>query len=52
LEQCDLYCDHCGAVLIDDAWETVDFLEDGSFILDSFAAYVCSNKCGFYVRIG
>jgi RNase P subunit RPR2 len=51
LEQKGSYCENCGSILIDDAWETVNFHEDGSMTLDSFAAHVCSNQCGFYIRI-
>lgn len=45
-------CPDCSANLIDDYWDTVEETDNGNFILDVFEAWVCENRCGFYVRKG
>jgi hypothetical protein len=47
---CPSCCIECGCELIDDAWEEVIEMEDGSIFLDSFYAWVCIRNCGFYIR--
>jgi len=37
-------------MLIDDFWETIVEDEKGNFILDVFDAWVCQNRCGYYVK--
>jgi PD-(D/E)XK nuclease superfamily len=44
-------CPQCGAELLEDAWENVQETEDGGVMVDSYAAYVCREKCGFVKRM-
>lgn len=46
----DKKCPKCHVILIDDYWDTVEEDKEGNFILDAFQAWVCPNRCGFYVR--
>ncbi|MFT4415569.1 hypothetical protein ACLM5H_17070 [Fredinandcohnia humi] len=46
-------CPQCGAILKEDAWETLNETADGGFIIDVYPAFICSNKqCEFVERIG
>lgn len=47
----DKTCPNCSARLFDDYAEEITELEDGSFIVDGFNAYVCESKCGYVERI-
>jgi hypothetical protein len=35
---------------LDDYWEIVEEDEKGNFVIDVFAAWVCPNQCGYYVK--
>ncbi|GMB09529.1 hypothetical protein EDD69_11352 [Thermolongibacillus altinsuensis] len=43
-------CPLCGSLLLDDYLDIVEELEDGSFYVDVFEAWVCENFCGYYER--
>jgi hypothetical protein len=46
------HCPNCGKLLIEDAWEeTVVDVHDGSILVDSFPAMICSWKRGFFQRL-
>lgn len=38
-------------MLIDDYWDTVEESEEGDFVIDAFAAWVCPNRCGYFIRM-
>ncbi|MFS0862107.1 hypothetical protein [Fredinandcohnia sp. 179-A 10B2 NHS] len=44
-------CPNCNVQLVESYWDTVEEQEDGSFILDSFEAFVCMNRCGYFERL-
>ncbi|MBP0725157.1 PD-(D/E)XK nuclease family protein [Bacillus sp. RG28] len=46
-----LICPRCGAVLLEDAWESLQEKEDGGFLVDAYPAYVCRAKCGYMKMI-
>lgn len=44
-------CPRCGANLVEDAWETLQENEDGGYIINSFPAILCENKCGYMKEV-
>lgn len=44
-------CMNCNAPMHIDYWDTVEELEDGSFFVDAFEAWVCKNRCGYFERV-
>ncbi|MBP1971731.1 hypothetical protein J2Z83_003886 [Virgibacillus natechei] len=44
-------CPHCGANLIEDAWEDITETEDGGIEIDAYPALICEEKCGYMKRI-
>ncbi|WP_166805847.1 hypothetical protein [Jeotgalibacillus sp. R-1-5s-1] len=43
-------CLVCGAELVDDAWEIIEQGDQGEIELNSFPAWVCSERCGYYKK--
>ncbi|UCZ54896.1 hypothetical protein LGQ02_09190 [Bacillus shivajii] len=43
-------CPNCGALLIKDAWETVETNDNGSYVFKSYLALKCLQRCGYYER--
>lgn len=40
-------CPHCGAEMMDDAWERIDIKLDGKIVVEPISpAWVCSDFCG------
>jgi hypothetical protein len=33
-----------------DAWESIEFDQNGETLIDAFETWVCSKKCGYYIR--
>lgn len=46
-----LICPVCRAELIEDAWEEISNQEDGGFLVDSYPAFVCKERCGYVKKI-
>lgn len=46
-----LVCPNCKAELVEDAWEEISNQEDGGFLVDSYPAYVCKERCGYVKKI-
>lgn len=44
-------CPKCNLTLVDDYWDTVVENEKGEFVLDAFEAWVCPNRCGYYIKM-
>lgn len=44
-------CPDCGGKLMDDYWDEVEEDHRGNFNLDAFEAWVCENRCGYYIRL-
>lgn len=43
-------CPKCNKSLNLDYWDIVWEMEDGSFLMDVFDAWVCEDRCGYYER--
>ena len=45
-------CPDCGAKMIEDAWEIIDFLPNGNIQIKSIhPAWICSKMCGYFVEM-
>lgn len=45
-------CPKCGCRMIEDAFEEIAALEDGSIQIETiYPAWVCSDFCGYYEKI-
>lgn len=44
-------CPKCSSLLIDDYNENITVKEDGSIVVDPYAAMVCQNRCGYEERL-
>lgn len=45
------YCPKCHAEMIEDVWEEISELSDGSLQQEILVpAWVCSDSCGYYER--
>ncbi|MBT2685049.1 YgiT-type zinc finger protein [Bacillus sp. ISL-37] len=44
-------CPECGSKMIEDAFEEIVELKDGSIQIETiYPAWVCSDFCGYYVK--
>lgn len=46
-----IQCPHCGANLIEDAWESITEQENGEILVDAYPAFICQRDCGFVEEI-
>lgn len=46
-------CPKCGCMMIEDAFEEIIELRDGSIQIETiYPAWVCNDFCGYYKKIG
>ncbi len=44
-------CPRCSSPLLDDYSEDITVKEDGTIIVDPYAAWVCEKRCGYEERM-
>lgn len=44
-------CPYCQLYLIQDYWDIVEEQANGDLVVDVFEAWVCPDRCGYYIKI-